>query len=488
MPAESSLLPTLLWVALSPIALALALLLVLVPFFVVLGGAELVAHIVGRVVDWTGALGLPGRLGAIVLAVPKFAVMMFKSIRRNLLRTSLTYLATFMAVLVVSIIWSVLAFLSRVTEERAQDVKVIVTEKFQIPSQMPPRYANELGAEATSLPPGLAADPTKDLMPWTFVGTSTDPNKRTLDTILFFFAMQPDHVLTMMEDLDEGTIGPAKRAELAQAVAKMNTNIRGVLLGPEKMRVLNKKIGDRLKVYSFNYKDIEFEVEIVGVLPAGRYDQSAIMNADYLRRTLDAYERSTGKRHPLAEKSLNLFWARFPDQRGHEKFAELVSRPGRFSSPSVKVEMASSAIANFLDAYKDILWAMRALLAPAILGVIVLIIAIAYSISVRERQKEMAVLKVLGFQPWQILALVLGEAVIVGVVSGGIGAIAVWWLVNHVVGGVAIPIGFFGKFYINPNALWWGPAVGVFAAIAGSLVPAWSARRVRVTEVFSKVA
>ena len=30
--------------------------------------------------------------------------------------------------------------------------------------------------------------------------------------------------------------------------------------------------------------------------------------------------------------------------------------------------MASAAVASFLDAYKDILWAMRALMAPSILA------------------------------------------------------------------------------------------------------------------------
>jgi putative ABC transport system permease protein len=100
----------------------------------------------------------------------------------------------------------------------------------------------------------------------------------------------------------------------------------------------------------------------------------------------------------------------------------------------------------------------------------------------------MAVLKVLGFQPWQILVLILGEALIVGAISGAIGGLAVWYLVNNVLGGVAIPIGFFARFYINDAALWWGPAVGVAAAVCGSIVPALSARRVRVNEVFSKIA
>src|SRR5438105_12847446 len=283
----------------SPLWLALARLLILLPFFAVLGLSELVARVAGWAVEVTGGQGLSGKVVAIALATPKFVVMMFKTVRRNLLRTSLTYLATFMAVLVVSIIWSVLAFLGRVTQEKAKDVKVIVTEKFQIPSQMPPRYENDLAAEATGLPRDYAADREKDLMAWTFVGTSTDPNKRTLDTIVFFFAMEPDHVLTMLEDLDEGTIGPVRRAELAQQVAVMKTNIQGVLLGQEKLRAIKKQVGDRIKVSCFNYRDIDFEVEIVGTLPPGRYDQNAIMNIGYFRRSLDAYERAKGKRHPL---------------------------------------------------------------------------------------------------------------------------------------------------------------------------------------------
>ena len=118
----------------------------------------------------TGAFGLAGKLASVALGAPKFAVMMFKNLRRNLLATSLTFLATFAGVFVVVMIWSVLAFLDAAMAERSQDVKVIVTEKFQIPSQMPPSYEAGLASEATSLPSDLAADPKKDLMTWSFVG------------------------------------------------------------------------------------------------------------------------------------------------------------------------------------------------------------------------------------------------------------------------------------------------------------------------------
>jgi putative ABC transport system permease protein len=268
----------------------------------------------------------------------------------------------------------------------------------------------------------------------------------------------------------------------------MESNIQAVVLGEDKLKAINKQVGDRIKVYSFNYRDIDFEIEIIGTFPRGRYDLSSVMNINYFRRSLDAYERTKGQRHPLADRAMNLYWARFPSKEGYERYAEVVSQPGRFSSPAVKVEMASAAIASFLDAYKDILGAMRWLLAPFILAVIVLIVAISYSIGVRERQKEMAILKVLGFAPWQILVLILGEAILVGALSGAIATTAAWTLINQVMGGFALPIGFFGKFKVADAALWWGPAVGAFAAAAGCFLPAWSARRVKVTEVFSRIA
>ena len=65
----------------------------------------------------------------------------------------------------------------------------------------------------------------------------------------------------------------------------------------------------------------------------------------------------------------------------------------------MKCETASSGIATFLEAYRDLIWGMRWLLAPAILVTLSLVISNAISISVRERRMELAVLKVLGFRP-----------------------------------------------------------------------------------------
>ena len=73
-------------------------------------------------------------------------------------------------------------------------------------------------------------------MTWTFVGSATDPANRTLETILFFFATEPDAVLTMMDDLDENTIGHAERRRMEDYVARDEIqHLRAVLLGHDRL-------------------------------------------------------------------------------------------------------------------------------------------------------------------------------------------------------------------------------------------------------------
>src|SRR5205085_9727112 len=128
------------------------------------------------------------------------------------------------------------------------------------------------------------------------------------------------------------------------------------------------------------------------------------------------------------------------------------------------------------------------LLVPAILATMSLVIANAISISVRERRNELAVLKVLGFTPFHVLILVLGEALVIGAGSGMLSSWSMFYLLNHGMGGVKFAIAFFPAFLIPSDALWWGPLIGGATAFAGSILPAWNASRVKVTEVFSRVA
>ncbi len=414
----------------------------------------------------------------------KYLIFVLKSLSRNLLRTTLTALAIVVLVFVVTLIWTVLWFLDNVTREKSQDLKAIVTERWQIPSQMPFAYERSLGEGAARRPED---ERPVDYMTWSFYGGTLDPQKRTRENIVFFFCMDPRKLLTMMDDLDK--LAPDEHDKLARAIKAMEADKRKVILGRERLLALNKKVGERFKVTSLNYKDIDLEFEVIGTFPDGRYNQSAVMHRDYLNDALDVYKREhRGTPHPMAQKSLNLVWLKVPDTEAYRRVADQIEHSSLYTNPAVKCETASSGVASFLDAYRDLLWGMRWMLVPAILATMALVIANAISISVRERRTEMAVLKVLGFGPNQILALVLGEALLVGVLSGALSSTATYVLINYVAGGVKFPIAFFPAFFIPVDALWWGPLIGAGTSLAGSILPAWSARNVKVAEVFSKIA
>lgn len=409
----------------------------------------------------------------------KYLLLMLRSVRRNPLRTALTYLAVFVLVFVITIVWSILDFLDRALAEQSKDLKVIITEKWQLPSQMPFSYAEQLSREADALPEGMR--PAEgDVMTWQFYGGWTDPEHRTRENLVFFFAMDPGILRTMMDDLEN--LDP-------ELVEKMKAKRENILIGRERLKAMNKEVGERILVTGLNYQGIDLEFEIVGVFPDGRYNQTAVMHRDYLNAKLDEYKyKNFGIPHALAEKNLNLVWIRLPTSAAFEELAERVGAPGRFASPAVKCETAASGIATWLDAYRDLIWGMRWLLVPALLATMTLIIATAISISVRERRSEMAVLKVLGFRPWQILTLVLGEAMLVGGSSGLLSAGVTYVVTNQVMGGFKFPIAFFPSFVISDYALWRGPIQGVATALVGSLVPALMACRVKVSQVFARVA
>jgi putative ABC transport system permease protein len=414
----------------------------------------------------------------------KFFLLILKNIRRNLVLSLLTSLGTIVLVLVVTLVWSVLKTLDQATREKSKNLKAIVTERWQIPSQIPFTYASTLTEGAAREPGDAKPD---DSMTWSFYVGSMDLKNRTFNNTLFAFVMEPKKLLTMMDELDN--LPSDQAAELAKAVKRMEENRQGIIVGKDRLALLNKRVGDRFTLQGFNYRGIDLEVEIVGVFPAGRYDMNTAMNRDYFLAALDAWPRMHGgKAHPMSQKNLSLVWLRMPDTNTFLQIAQQIETAPYYSNPSVKCETASSGIANFLDAYRDLLWGMRWLLAPAALVSLALIISNAIGISVRQRRTELAVMKVIGFRPLQILLLVLGESLLLGSLAGFVSSATTWHLVNNVFGGIPFPIGFFSKVYIADEALWWGPLVGGLAALGGSLSPALSACNVKVSEVFSKVA
>jgi putative ABC transport system permease protein len=434
-------------------------------FFLVLFGIE------------RGAQAMAERTGGFV---SKLVLIMFRGLRRSPLRTSLTYVALFVFTWMLAFIYAILAFMSNVTKEKEANFKAIVTHKTMIPSQMPEaHYRNFKRMVLEELPPEMRpVNGEKDIMSWSFVLGTADPVNKRPDNAVFALAVEPDKIMTMMDWPDDLT--DDDRAQIARGCAAMEANKQGLVISATRLKKLNVRVGQRLRLYGINYPDTVADFDILGVLPEGKYEGLAFMNKAYL----DDMLKTKPTDYVMQNKSVNLIWVRLPDRAAFERLNAMVDDPKNFSNPQIKMETASSGIGAWLDALKDILFGMKWVMSPAMVAIMCLVVANAISIGVRERRTEMAVLKVLGFQPRHILALVLGEAVLVGLMAGGMSSFLAW----RAMANLGLHMGMFGSLKMPTEVLVFGPLLGVLVAVAGSLGPGLSAKNVKVAEVFAKVA
>jgi putative ABC transport system permease protein len=417
----------------------------------------------------------------------KFFLLMLKNLRRNKLRTALTALATMVLVFVVTMIWTVVYFLDNFTAQQSGTLKAVVTERWQMPSQMPLSYVEPLSHGAARKPGDK--EPT-DSMAWQFYLGTLDPVKRTRENLIVLIAMDVRKLPTKSYKdgkliVTKGMVSDMDPLDL-ELVEKLAQTTQGCLLGKRRLAALNKRVGERFKMTGLEYTGIDLEFEIVGVLPGGRWAENGFMNQRYLNNAIDAYKGAGGAKHALDQRRLNMFWVEVGKKEDFGQIAEQINTSPSFSERPVKCETFASLIANFLDSYSGFIWFIEWVLVPGSMFSMVLLIANAISLNVRERIKEMAVLKVMGFQPWQLLVLVLGEALLLGAGSGLVSGSLIYFLANNLAGGIRLPNA--EPFPVPWLAVLWGGSVGGATALVGSILPAWTARTVKASEVFARVA
>ena len=106
--------------------------------------------------------------------------------------------------------FDVLRTLDQAMASKSRNFKAIVTEKWQLPSQMPYSYASGLSHGAAENPGDM--EPV-DYMTWGFYFGSIEKEKakQTFKNSLPSFIMEPEKLLTMMDDLARHTPASALR-------------------------------------------------------------------------------------------------------------------------------------------------------------------------------------------------------------------------------------------------------------------------------------
>jgi len=114
-----------------------------------------------------------------------------------------------------------------------------------------------------------------------------------------------------------------------------------------------------------------------------------------------------------------------------------------------------------------------------IIGIVLLVLANTILMAVRERRREYAVLKTLGFEGRHIAAFILGESLVVGIAGGLLGVALTFPVVRMF--GLELPT-FFPVIRVEPVTIALAIGVAAVAAVAAGAFPASRAIRTSIVD------
>ncbi|MBK7630301.1 MAG: ABC transporter permease [Ignavibacteriales bacterium] len=151
------------------------------------------------------------------------------------------------------------------------------------------------------------------------------------------------------------------------------------------------------------------------------------------------------------------------------------------SAAETKTETEKAFTQGFVSASGAIITAMN-FMSFVIIGIIMLVLANTMIMSARERTREYAVLKTLGFSAFHIVGLILGESMVIALIGGGIGVA----LTYPIVAGFeqAIPKGFFPFFFIEPITTILAMSAAILIGVLASIFPIQRALKTKIVDGF----
>jgi putative ABC transport system permease protein len=266
---------------------------------------------------------------------------------------------------------------------------------------------------------------------------------------------------------------------------------RGCIIGRRTADRFHFKIGDTIAMESFipPYrigKPWEFVVRGIYDSDPVRYPGTDLtmmyFKWDYLYETLHAI-------HPGSSyTAAGTFYVQIADASKAGEVSKAIDDLFENSDTQTRTETESAFRAGFLAMVGNLALLLNSI-AIAVMFTILLVVANTMSMAVRERRSEIAVLKTLGFSSGLIMLLIMGEAMAIGLIGGGLGILLGHWAIQAL---PSVPFlgdavrGFPELGLTLPTA-----AIGLGTALALSLaagiIPAWLAYRARITEMLRQI-
>ena len=228
--------------------------------------------------------------------------------------------------------------------------------------------------------------------------------KDSRDPANFFarFAMQLERLDTLYPEF---RMPPEQRQALIQ-------DRQGCLVGRKLANRLGLRVGDRVQIRG-DFFTVNLELIIRAIYESAHDNESMIFHYTYLNELLRAHTQGM-------TDSVGTYVLRAASPADVERIARTIDDRFRNSPQQTKTETEKQFELSFISFLGDVK-AFLFGISSAVTFTILLVSGNTMAMSVRERIREVGVLKTLGFDRNRILGIILGEALVISLIGGAIG-------------------------------------------------------------------
>ncbi|HEV7301112.1 MAG TPA: FtsX-like permease family protein [Tepidisphaeraceae bacterium] len=375
----------------------------------------------------------------------KLVPLIFRNVLRSRRRSLLTLASTAISLGLLALMLAIYqGFFHAEDSSPSEALRLVCRHRVSLTQTLPASYQQRI----------LAIEGVADATAWSwFQGTYIEPQN-------FFarFAVDPDRVFNIRQDwiISDEQRTAFQRERTACAIGEAIA---------EKYDI---ELGDRMTIVGDIY-DVTLELTVAAIFRHPPNTESLVFHREYLTELLPQAAASRD------EVGTYLILADSP--AAVPRVARAIDTMFDNSPYPTRTESEKEFGRSFL-AFLGNIKLFLAAICGALTFTILLVSANTVAMAVRERTREMAVLRTLGYTPGEILLLVLGEAMLISIVGGALGVALGAGLAALIASGS-------GGFPL-PGVKWQAATVVItLAAIIGvlaALVPAVLASRKNIVE------
>lgn len=364
---------------------------------------------------------------------------------RNKRRFALSVSSVAVSLFLLVALQVILRELTNPAIDEGSSLRVIVRNKVSLAQPLPARQL-----QTVERIPGVAA-----VTPFTFYGGLYKGDEKF--TSFAQFAVDPPRTLALISD------AKVPREQLEAWMSNRTSCIVGRLTAER----YGLKIGDRMKFTGQIYP-CDLELTIVGTYYGTADDRNVLFHHKYLDESLG----NPG--------TVGTWWVRAASIEEAPMVSDRINKAFANSSAEVRAESERAFVLGFVSMWANIKTLIGGISIVVVFALLLVTVS-TMSMAIRERFRELAILKALGFRRRELFAFILAESfglAMLGAVFGAGGA----WALSRLVDVQKFSQGLFVVLEVTPRMMGLAFGVAALLGLLAALAPMINVARTTVVQ------